>query len=496
MKKIEKILIANRGEIAIRLMRSARELGIKTVAIFSEADSKALHLRFADECYLIKKKTCEPYLDMHQIIEVAVKSGVDGIHPGYGFLSENPEFARMVQQREIIFIGPSHQAITTMGDKLAAKELAVKSGVPVIPGFQIDDAGNIKYILSQANSLGYPLIIKARAGGGGKGMRLVRSEDQLTQEINQAISEARDAFGDGRIFIEKYIENPRHIEFQILADHHGNIIHLFERECSIQRRHQKVIEEAPSVVLDDALRKRMGDCSIALAKACGYTNAGTIEYIVDSDMNFYFLEMNTRLQVEHPVTELITAIDLVKQQIRISEGHPLKFSQNEIKIHGHAIEVRVYAEDPENDFLPDNGNLIIYRPPKGAGVRVDDGYEEGTTIPVDYDPLIAKLITYGENRTEAMERMKRAIGEFQVSGLKNTLAFCDAVMRDHDFISGNFDTHFISLKKTAIIKKMNYQDLNVKLAVALLGFELKSDETFIKQGNLTNCQSNWRHRLK
>jgi acetyl-CoA carboxylase, biotin carboxylase subunit len=496
MKKIEKILIANRGEIAIRVMRSARELGIKTVAIYSETDSKAIHLRFADECYLLKKQEGEPYLDMHQIMEVATKSGVDAIHPGYGFLSENPEFARIVEQSGIIFIGPPHEAISRMGDKLAAKELAAKSGVPVIPGFQIIDSGNIQNIVAEANGIGYPLIIKARAGGGGKGMRLVHSEDQLTQEVRQAINEAKDAFGDGRIFIEKYIENPRHIEFQILADQHGNIIHLFERECSIQRRHQKVIEEAPSVVLDDVLRRQMGECSTALAKACSYTNAGTIEYIVDRDMNFYFLEMNTRLQVEHPVTELITGIDLVKEQIRIAEGHPLRFDQQDIAITGHAIEVRVYAEDPENDFLPDVGDLIIYRPPKGPGVRVDDGYEEGMTIPVDYDPLIAKLITFGKNRTEAIARMTRAIEEFRFSGLKNTLAFCGAVMRDDDFIGGNFDTHFISTKKMAISNQMNDQNPDTILAAAILGFELKSDEIFIKQGNLTNCQSNWRHRRK
>ena len=496
MRKIEKILIANRGEIAIRVMRSARELGIKTVAIYSETDRQALHLRFADECFMLKKKDFEPYLDIHQIIEVAQTSGADAIHPGYGFLSENPDFACEAEQHGIIFIGPSHHTISRMGDKLAAKDLAVQSGVPVIPGFLIDDLNDFENITKEAKSVGFPLIIKARAGGGGKGMRLVRSEEQFFQEINQAINEARDAFGDGRVFVEKYIENPRHIEFQILADQHGNILHLFDRECSIQRRHQKVIEEAPSVVLNDDLRRVMGDCSVALARACGYTSAGTIEFIVDKKMNFYFLEMNTRLQVEHPVTELITGIDMVKEQILIAEGHKLKFTQQDISAKGHAIEVRVYAEDPENDFLPDIGELIIYRPPKGAGVRIDDGYEEGMTIPVEYDPLIAKLITFGNDRPEAIARMKRAIKEFRLIGVKNTLGICGLIMEDQDFCAGNFDTHFISRKKISMSKELNNQNSVEILAAALLGFELNNEEIFLKHGNLTNCQSNWRRRLK
>lgn len=496
MKKINKILVANRGEIAIRVMRSAHELGIKTVAVFSETDRKALHLRFADECFLLERKECEPYLDMAQIVEVALSAGADAVHPGYGFLSENPDFAQLVEQQNIRFIGPSHNSIRKMGDKLAAKALAIESGVPVIQGFQIDDADNIAFMVNEAEIIGYPLLIKARAGGGGKGMRLVRSADQLIQEVAQATNEARDAFGDGRIFIEKYIENPRHIEFQILADHHGNIVHLFERECSIQRRHQKVIEEAPSVVLDNNLRSKMGACSKSLVKACGYSNAGTIEYILDSDMKFYFLEMNTRLQVEHPVTELITGIDLVKQQILIAEGQSLAFTQEDLTPKGHAIEVRIYAEDPENDFLPDIGNLVIYRPPKGGGIRVDDGYEEGMTIPVEYDPLIAKLIAFGSDRPEAIARMIRAIDEFQLSGVKNTLAFCRAVMHDRDFCEGNFDTHFIYAKKNLEYKTLNKQNSDEMLAAALLGFELNGNEIFKKHGNLTTCRSNWRNRLK
>jgi acetyl-CoA carboxylase biotin carboxylase subunit len=497
MKKIEKILVANRGEIAVRVMRSAREMGIKTVAIYSDADAEALHLRFADECYPLRRGEIEPYLDMSQIIGIALRSGADAIHPGYGFLSENPDFAFAVYQNCITFIGPTHETIRTMGDKLAAKKLANAAGVPVIPGFLIDETEGKYNFENKANALGYPLMIKARAGGGGKGMRLVWSGEQLLEEIELAISEARDAFGDGRIFLEKYIENPRHIEFQIMADQSGNTIHLFERECSIQRRHQKVVEEAPSSLLDDGLRNEMGACAVTLAKACEYVNAGTIEFIVDSDLKFYFLEMNTRLQVEHPVTEFITGIDLVKEQVRIAEGHDLSITQDDLKINGHAIEVRICAEDPANDFLPDIGELVSYRPARGVGVRVDDGYEEGMQIPLDYDPLIGKLIAHGNSRSEAISRMKRAIGEYQLAGVKNTLGFCHMVMDDPDFCAGNIDTNFISRKLKSMSQQAGSQGEKTKaLAAAVLGFELFNGEIFIKPRNLTNCQSNWRNRLK
>jgi acetyl-CoA carboxylase biotin carboxylase subunit len=497
MKKIEKILVANRGEIAVRVMRSAREMGIKTVAIYSDADAEALHLRFADECYPLRRGEIEPYLDMSQIIGIALRCGADAIHPGYGFLSENPDFAFAVYQNGLTFIGPTHETIRTMGDKLAAKKLANAAGVPVIPGFLIDETEGKYNFENKANALGYPLMIKARAGGGGKGMRLVWSGEQLLEEIELAISEARDAFGDGRIFLEKYIENPRHIEFQIMADQSGNTIHLFERECSIQRRHQKVVEEAPSSLLDDGLRNEMGACAVTLAKACEYVNAGTIEFIVDSDLKFYFLEMNTRLQVEHPVTEFITGIDLVKEQVRIAEGHDLSITQDDLKINGHAIEVRICAEDPANDFLPDIGELVSYRPARGVGVRVDDGYEEGMQIPLDYDPLIGKLIAHGNSRSEAISRMKRAIGEYQLAGVKNTLGFCHMVMDDPDFCAGNIDTNFISRKLKSMSQQAGSQGEKTKaLAAAVLGFELFNGEIFIKPRNLTNCQSNWRNRLK
>jgi acetyl-CoA carboxylase biotin carboxylase subunit len=497
MKKIEKILVANRGEIAVRVMRSAREMGIKTVAIYSDADAEALHLRFADECYPLHRGEIEPYLDMSQIIGIALRCGADAIHPGYGFLSENPDFAFAVYQNGLTFIGPTHETIRTMGDKLAAKKLANAAGVPVIPGFLIDETEGKDNFENKANALGYPLMIKARAGGGGKGMRLVWSGEQLLEEIELAISEARDAFGDGRIFLEKYIENPRHIEFQIMADQSGNTIHLFERECSIQRRHQKVVEEAPSSLLDDGLRNEMGACAVTLAKACEYVNAGTIEFIVDSDLKFYFLEMNTRLQVEHPVTEFITGIDLVKEQVRIAEGHDLSITQDDLKINGHAIEVRICAEDPANDFLPDIGELVSYRPARGVGVRVDDGYEEGMQIPLDYDPLIGKLIAHGNSRSEAISRMKRAIGEYQLAGVKNTLGFCHMVMDDPDFCAGNIDTNFISRKLKSMSQQAGSQREKTKaLAAAVLGFELFNSEIFIKPRNLTNCQSNWRNRLK
>ncbi|MCK5702336.1 MAG: ATP-grasp domain-containing protein, partial [Cyclobacteriaceae bacterium] len=349
MKKIKKILIANRGEIAVRIIQSAKELGIKTVSVYSDIDRAGLHVIKADEVVALKSNGMEPYLDIEQIIDAATKTKADAIHPGYGFLSENDIFARRVVESGFIFIGPSHEAIKMMGDKLRAKETAIKAGVPVIPGFELTDKNDLA-LTQKINSIGFPVLIKARAGGGGKGMRIVHSSDQLQEQIGQSIREAKEAFGDGSVFVEKLIKRPRHIEIQILADQHGNAVHLFERECSIQRRHQKVIEEAPSSVLDDDIRKEMGKAAILLVKACNYFNAGTIEFILDESKNYFFLEMNTRLQVEHPVTEFITGLDLVKQQIWIAEGKPLSFSQSDLKINGHAIELRVYAEDPQNSF--------------------------------------------------------------------------------------------------------------------------------------------------
>ncbi|MBS1508393.1 MAG: acetyl-CoA carboxylase biotin carboxylase subunit [Bacteroidetes bacterium] len=443
MKKIKKLLVANRGEIALRIMRSAKEMGISTVAVFSEADRNAMHVRFADEAICIgPPPSNQSYLVMEKIIGAAKQTGADAIHPGYGFLSENEDFARAVSESGLIFIGPSPESMELMGSKLGAKAAVSKFNVPLVPGTAeaITDVNAAKKI---ADNIGYPVLIKASAGGGGKGMRVVHQEAEFEEQMTRAISEATSAFGDGSVFIEKYLAESRHIEFQIFGDQHGNVVHLFDRECSIQRRHQKVVEEAPSSVLTPELRKKMGEAAVNAAKAANYYNAGTIEFILDDKMNFYFLEMNTRLQVEHPVTELITGLDLVKLQIKIAEGEKLPFTQEDIKIRGHAIEVRVCAEDPANNFLPDIGTLKTYKRPQGHGVRVDDGFEQGMTIPVYYDPLIAKMICYDETRELAIEKMIRAIGDYEISGIETTLGFCNFVMHHDAFRSGNFSTKFV-----------------------------------------------------
>jgi len=424
-------------------MRSAREMGIKTVAVFSEADRQALHVRYADEAIFIgPPPSSESYLRMDKIIEAAKLTGADAIHPGYGFLSENEDFALLAEKEGIIFVGPSSKAIEVMGSKLAAKAAVSKFNVPLVPGTSTPIT-NIDEAKKVALEIGYPILIKASAGGGGKGMRIVDSESQFEEQMERATSEAKSAFGDGSVFIEKYITKPRHIEFQILGDKHGNVVHLFERECSIQRRHQKVVEEAPSSILSEEKRRLMGAAAINVAKSCGYYNAGTVEFILDDKLNFYFLEMNTRLQVEHPVTEQVTGHDLVKLQIRIAQGEELPFKQEDLKIHGHAIEVRVYAEDPANNFLPDIGTLTTYTRPQGAGIRVDDGFDEGMEIPFYYDPMIAKLIAHAENREAAIEKMIRAIDEYNITGLETTLGFCRFVMLHNAFRSGDFDTRFV-----------------------------------------------------
>lgn len=443
MGKINKLLVANRGEIALRIMRSAREMGIKTVAVFSEADRNALHVRFADEAVCIgPPPSSESYLKMDTLIEVARQTKADAIHPGYGFLSENEDFAHKVEKAGLIFIGPSSKSIELMGSKLAAKEAVAKFNVPLVPGTSepIDDVAKARKI---AKEIGYPILIKASAGGGGKGMRIVEHDGEFQEQMERAVSEATSAFGDGSVFIEKYVTQPRHIEFQIFGDKHGNVIHLFERECSIQRRHQKVVEEAPSSVLTPELRKAMGEAAVNVARSCDYYGAGTVEFILDEKLNFYFLEMNTRLQVEHPVTEMVTGIDLVKLQIRIAEGEKLPIAQNDLRLHGHAIEVRVYAEDPANNFLPDIGTLKTYQRPQGNGIRVDDGFEQGMSIPFYYDPMIAKLICHAETRELAMDKMIRAIEEYEITGVETTLGFCKYVMQHEAFRSGNFDTKFV-----------------------------------------------------
>lgn len=443
MAKIKKILIANRGEIALRIIRSAKEMGIATVAVFSEADRNALHVRYADEAVCIgPAASSESYLRTDKIIKVCKDLGVDAIHPGYGFLSENADFAKEVTKNNIIFIGPSPEAISVMGSKLAAKAAVAKYDVPLVPGTEeaITDIAEAKKI---AKEIGYPILIKASAGGGGKGMRIVEEETDFESQMDRAVSEAKSAFGDGAVFIEKFVTSPKHIEFQILGDTHGNVVHLFERECSVQRRHQKVIEEAPSAALTEEKRKAMGEAAIGVAKACNYYGAGTVEFIVDDKLNFYFLEMNTRLQVEHPVTEEITGIDLVKEQIKIAEGNELPFKQEELSFTGHAIELRVYAEDPANNFLPDIGRLETYNRPQGPGVRVDDGFEQGMDIPIHYDPMIAKLVTFADTRELAIKRMLRAIAEYDISGIETTLAFGEYVLNHEAFVSGKFDTKFV-----------------------------------------------------
>ncbi len=440
---MQKILVANRGEIALRIMRSAREMGIKTVAVYSTADRNALHVRYADEAVCIgEAPSNQSYLVGHKIIDACRQTGAEGIHPGYGFLSENAAFARMVREAGLTLIGPSPEAMEIMGNKLSAKAAALKYNIPMVPGTEeaISDIGEAK---ARAVEVGFPILIKAAAGGGGKGMRIVDTVADFEEQMHLAVSEATSAFGDGSVFIERYVSSPRHIEIQVLGDTHGHIVHLFERDCSVQRRHQKVVEEAPSSVLTPAIREQMGRCAVDVARAVNYTGAGTVEFIMDDNLNFYFLEMNTRLQVEHPVTELITGVDLVKEQINIARGLPISFKQEDLKINGHAIELRVYAEDPANNFLPDIGTLQTYVTPKGPGVRVDDGFEQGMEIPIYYDPMIAKLITFGKDRAEAIERMVRAIDEYHITGIATTLGFGKFVMQHEAFTSGNFDTHFV-----------------------------------------------------
>jgi acetyl-CoA carboxylase biotin carboxylase subunit len=444
MKKIRKILVANRGEIALRIMRSAREMGIATVGVFSECDRMAPHVLFADEAYPIgPSPAADSYLQGHKIAEVCLQSGADAVHPGYGFLSENPAFARLACEHDIVFIGPDAAAMRDMGDKIRAKKIARSAGVPCIECSD-GDVRNLRDAKAVADDIGYPVLLKASGGGGGKGMRIVRSSADLASAYDRARSEALASFGNDAVFVEKFIETPKHIEIQILADHHGNCIYFPERDCSVQRRYQKIIEESPSAFLPPALRGEMGEAAVGIARLCGYTNAGTVEFLVDREHNYYFLEMNTRLQVEHPVTECITGMDLVKEQIRIAEGTALQTGQDQVAVQGHAIELRIYAEDPDAGFLPDSGVIRDYCIPSGIGIRVDDGYMQDMEVTVHYDPLISKLIATGRDRAEAIARLKRAIGEYRLTGVKNTLSFGYRVLEDPAFISGDFDTSFLS----------------------------------------------------
>lgn len=467
-------------------------MGIKTVAVFSEADRSSPHVLFADEAVCLgPAPSNQSYLDANKIIGFAKELGVDGIHPGYGFLSENAEFAKKVEEAGITFIGPGPDAMRVMGSKLAAKECVKKYNIPMVPG--IDEAiEDIKIAKAIAGKIGYPVLIKASAGGGGKGMRVVEKENDLAEQMQRAISEATSSFGDGSVFIEKYVSSPRHIEIQVLADKYGNTVHLFERECSIQRRHQKVVEESPSSILTPELRKKMGEAAVMVAKSCNYTSTGTVEFLLDAQLNFYFLEMNTRLQVEHPVTEMITGIDLVEEQIKIARGEKLGFTQDELSINGHSVELRVYAEDPLNDFLPSIGTLTKYIKPKGEGVRVDDGYEEGMTIPIYYDPMIAKLVTHGKDRTDAIEKMKAAIKEYKIEGVSTTLPFGAFVFEHEAFLSGKFDTHFVKQYYTPE-KLVDKQKRNAGLAsVIALKYWLDKQKE-IKP--VAPTSTNWKNRL-
>ena len=492
---MKKILVANRGEIALRVMRTAKEMGIQTVAVFSEADRNALHVRYADEAVCIgPAPSNQSYLVMDKILEVAKQLGVDGIHPGYGFLSENASFARKVKEAGITFIGPTAEAMDVMGSKLGAKAAVKAFGVPMVPGTEgaITDVIEAQKI---ATEIGYPVLVKASAGGGGKGMRVVEQEAEFELQVQLAMSEALSAFGDGSVFIEKYVGSPRHIEFQILGDNFGNIVHLFERECSIQRRHQKLVEEAPSSCLTPEVRQKMGEAAVKVAQACNYTGAGTVEFLVDENLNFYFLEMNTRLQVEHPVTEQIVGLDLVKEQIRVARGEKLGYTQEELNIKGHAIELRICAEDPANNFLPDIGKLITYKLPQGYGVRVDDSFEQGMEIPIHYDPMIAKLITFGQTREEAINRMIRAIDDYQISGIETTLLFGKFAMQHPAFVSGNFDTKFIDKYfNPELLQPVSADGLIVALASGVMYQDQSSD--LQPKSSINVEEGNWKRNRK
>jgi acetyl-CoA carboxylase biotin carboxylase subunit len=472
---IKKVLVANRGEIAVRVMRSCREMDIRSVAVFSEADRKAMHVRYADEAYCIgPPPSSESYLNIEKIIAAAKRSGADAIHPGYGFLSENAAFSERCQKEGVIFIGPSPYSIATMGDKLTARRTMIAGGIPVVPGTSevIRNAQDAKRI---ARQIGLPVMIKASAGGGGKGMRLVHHETDLVAAVRAARSEAMAAFGDDTIYIEKYINNPHHIEFQILADSFGHTIHLFERECSIQRRHQKVVEETPSPLMNPEIREEMGRHAVAAAKAVNYQGAGTIEFIVDDELNYYFLEMNTRLQVEHPITERVVGVDLVKEQIKIASGEPLSLKQEELRQNGHAIECRIYAEDPDNNFMPSPGLIRHMTEPLGLGIRHDGYVYEGYEIPHYYDPLISKLIVWGTTREEAIRRMRRALLAYKITGIKTTIKFLERIMDNSDFKNGKYNTHFIEDHKKELLEteRCDLQCEDVAIITAFIDYLTK-----------------------
>ena len=489
---MNKILIANRGEIALRVMRSAKEMNIKTVAIFSEADRNAPFVRYADEAVCVgPPPSAESYLLGDKIIQICKDLNVDGIHPGYGFLSENSEFVQKATDAGITFIGPSPKSIELMGDKLKAKDTVKAYNIPMVPGTDhaISDIPAAKKI---AKEVGFPILIKASAGGGGKGMRVVENEEEFEEQMDRAVSEAISSFGNGEVFIEKYVGSPKHIEIQLIADTHGNVVYLFDRECSIQRRHQKVIEEAPSASVSDELRKQMGEAACDVARSCDYYGAGTVEFLMDENKNFYFLEMNTRLQVEHPVSEMITGIDLVKEQINVARGEKLSFTQDDLSINGHSLEVRVYAENPRNNFLPDIGKLETYRRPQGNGVRVDDGLEEGMDIPIYYDPMIAKLVTHGKDREEAIQRMTKAIDEYEITGVETTLDFCRYTINNEAFKDASFDTNFVKTHFSDTSVLDNHDPEEEKVAAIFAALELEKQIQPATSLNNETVASNWK----
>ncbi len=494
MTSIKKILVANRGEIAIRIMRTCREMNIEAVAVFSEADRTSLHVRYAHEAHLIgKAPSNESYLNIEKIIEVAKYCKADAIHPGYGFLSENATFARRCKEEGIIFIGPSPEVIVQMGDKIMAREAMTKADVPVVPG-TAESISDEKEVFEVIKDIELPIMIKAAAGGGGKGMRLVHKESEIESAVRAARSEALSSFGDDSVYIEKYITSPHHIEFQILADEHGNVIHLFERECSIQRRHQKMIEETPSPLMTPELREKMGQSAVEAAKAVNYTGAGTIEFLVDNNLNYYFLEMNTRLQVEHPITERVTGVDLVKQQIRIAEGQELEFKQKDLSQKGHSIECRIYAEDPDNNFMPSPGKIYKISEPLGLGVRTDGYVYEGYEIPIFYDPMISKLIVWGKTRDEAINRMRRALYEYKITGIKTSIKYLERIMGNAEFIKGDYDTHFIEDHQKELMDKSGHKDISDMVVIAaFIDYLQKISSSENSSKDFVTPQSRWKN---
>ena len=488
----QKILIANRGEIALRIIRACQERGIRTVAVYSDADRSALHVRYADEAYHIgPPPASESYLRGDKIIDVALQAGADAIHPGYGFLAENAAFAQAVQDAGLVFIGPPPEAIAAMGDKVTARETVAKAGVPLIPGTPAglsDDE-----LLAAAQEIGFPVLVKASAGGGGKGMRMVFKPEELKSALAAARREALKAFGDDTIYLEKVVEGARHVEIQILADMHGNVIHMGERECSIQRRHQKLVEESPSVAVDDDLRARMGAVAVAAAKAVNYVSAGTVEFLLDKDKNFYFLEMNTRLQVEHPVTEMVTGIDIVKEMISIADGRRLRIRQEDVKIKGWAIEARITAEDPDNNFMPSTGKVVALREPTGPGIRVESGIYVGMEVGLYYDPMIAKLIAYGDNRAEAILRLRRALMEYRIAGVKTSIPFHLGLVDTPRFQWGQFDTRFLETHKPPVTDDIEEHRRIAALVAAMLLHERGQQAvTFTQDGGREEGVSTWR----